>query len=424
LQRPQNLAFMLAVVALLGLAWRALYLVDRLAHASLSLERGHLLLSGLDTLTSVLWALIAGVVLLMVIAFVHYRSHVSERTAADKRPRAMAPGGASGGNAALPGDVSKLLQSSIDYEDASRVVQRCAAALFADCGGALYLVQESGKQLEIKTSWGKEAGSRASFEIGDCWALRRGEAYLAAGAADIPCAHVHQPPRSASLCVPVMAQGSVLGMLLLEEDAKAGILDSLRALAENFSNQIGLALANMKLQDTLRNLSVHDALTGLFSRRYMEESLNRELASALRKNRPLGVAICNLDGFSRCNGAFGRGAGDYALREIAQLIHKHIRASDIACRYGGDEIALVFPEAPLEGVVMRANQLREAVFALNLEHFGRPLGKISASFGVSLLPQHGRSSIQLLQAAERAVKSAKASGGNRVEVALARAEGV
>jgi diguanylate cyclase (GGDEF)-like protein len=414
---------MLAVAGLLGLAWRALYLADRLEHASASLDRAHLLLSDLDALTSVLWALTAGVVLLLVIALIHFRSHVSERTAADRRPHGMAAGGARGGNAALPGDVGRLLQSSIDYEDAFRVVQRCAEALFADCGGALYLVQESGEQLEIKASWGKGVGSRTSFQTGDCWALRSGEAYLAAGAADIPCAHMHQPPSSASLCVPVMAQGAVLGMLLLVEDAKAGILDSLRAPAENFSNQIGLALANMKLQDTLRNLSVHDPLTGLFSRRYMEESLHREVASAQRKSRPLGVAICNLDGFSRCNDRFGRGAGDFALREIAQLIHKHIRSSDIACRYGDDEIALVFPEAPLEGVVMRANQLREAVLALNLEHFGRSLGKISASFGVSLLPQHGRSSMQLLQAAERAVKSAKASGGNRVEVAPERAEG-
>jgi diguanylate cyclase (GGDEF)-like protein len=424
LQRPQNLAFVLVVAALFGITLRALYLADRLAQTSASVGRGDLLLSNLDALTSVLWTLMAGIVLLMVIAFVNYRSHVSQRPVTGAvSGRGRAPSGTSGGEAALLGDSSRLLQSSVNFEDAFRVVPRCAAALFAGWSGALYLLQEPGDKLEIKASWGRKAGSRSSFEAAECWALRRGEAYLAAGAAAIACAHMQQPLRSASLCVPIMAQGSVLGMLLLENDATGGIPDSLRPAAENFSGQIGLALANMKLQSTLRNLSVHDPLTGVFNRRYMEESLNREIASAQRKSRPLGVAICNLDRFSRFNDAFGRGAGDFALREIAQLIHKHIRSSDIACRYGGDEIALIFAEAPLEAVVMRANKLRETIFALDLEYFGRPLGKISASFGVALLPQHGKTSIHLLREAERAVKIAKTSGGNRVEIAPVRAEG-
>ena len=124
-----------------------------------------------------------------------------------------------------------------------------------------------------------------------------------------------------------------------------------------------------------------------------------------------------MDGFARFNETHGREAGDYALREIAQLMNARIRSSDIAARFAGGRIALVLPEAPLDGVLMRANHLREAVAALDLEHFGRALGKLSVSFGVALYPLHGNSAAELLRLADAALAKAKASGRNRVEVA-------
>ena len=357
----------------------------------------------------------AGNVLLLLLVALGGRGDTGARPAHGSGERQdSAPGTAS---PVLLDDMSRLLQSSIDYADAYQVVQRCAAGLFAGCSGALYLAEEPGGPLDLKQEWGRPAGSSSHFAAADCWALRRGEAYLAAGASDIACRHLREPRQAHSLCVPIMAQGSAVGILLLEDAAQSAALASVRALAKNFAGQIGLALANMKLQETLRNLSVRDPLTGLFNRRYMEESLTREISAARRKSRPLGVAICDLNQFTRFNATYGRDAGDYALREIAQLINKHIRASDIACRYGKDEIALILPEAPLEGVVMRTNQLREAIFALDLEHFGRRLEKISASFGVALFPHHGTSSGELLQQAALALASAREFGNNRVQVA-------
>ena len=372
----------------------------------------------LHDLKSAIWGVMAGIVLLLFLGFSKSRGNAPEHPAGEKESGASkAPPGITAGSAALLGDVSKLLQSSVGYDDAFQVVRRCAAGLFADCSGALYLAGEPGNPLGLRASWGKEVGSRSSFAPGDCWAIRRGEAYLAADQADIACAHLHQPIEAPSLCVPIVAQGSVLGVLLLEEGSATGALDSLRAVATSFSNQIGVALVNMKLQETVRNLAVLDPLTGLFNHRYMEASLKREIAAAQRNSRPLGVAICELNQFKRFNDIFGRDAAEFALREIALLISKHIRSSDIACRYDGDEIALIFPEAPREAIVMRINQLREAIFALSLEHFGRRLEKISASFGISLFPLHGKTTADLMRAAQVALASAGEFGSNRVEVA-------
>jgi len=405
--QPQNLAFAAVAVIVLGLNAFALDLAYRLATAGDALAQVSIALASAT----------AGNLLLLLLTFLRYCSQVRARPAPAQAESPRTAAGRETAGPALLEEMGKLLQSSTGYADAYRVVQTCATSVFADCSGALYLAVETGTQLELKVSWGKAAGSRANFEPAECWAIRRGEAYLTEGASDIACPHMQQPLAAPSLCVPVLGQGRVLGVLLLEDPARSGALGAVRAVAKSFANQIGLALANMQLQETLRNLSVRDPLTGLFNHRYMEESLKREIATAKRKSRPLGIALCDLNQFKRFNDTFGRDAGDYALRQVAELINKHIRSSDIACRYEQDEIVLVFPEAPLAGVVMRARQLREAIFAMHLEYFGKPLEKISVSFGVAVFPDHGNTSAELLHQAHCALALAKEFGNDRVQVA-------
>jgi len=440
-RKPQNLVLAAAVAALLGMTWLAFDLSGRVATsndaisaladaegegesaapAQSKMQRREALVrlraqlnEDLLQLKFAIGGAMAGNVLLLLFVVLGYREPVRAApapAAAQRRDRPDATG------PAPLEDMSRLLQSASDYADAYQVVQRCATGLFGACSGALYVAQEPAGHLELSAQWGQGTERCSHFAPTDCWAIRRGEAYLAAGSADLACAHLRRPPLAPSLCVPVMGQGTVLGVLLLEDYAQSGVLASMRAAARQFAGQIGLALANMRLRDTLRNLSVRDPHTSLFNRRYMEESLNREIATAQRKSRPLAVAICELNQFERFKASFGGDAGDYALREIAQLISKQIRSSDIACRYGKAEIALVFPEAPLEGVLMRANQLREAIFALELEHFGRRLDHLSVCIGVALFPQHGRTSAELLRQAEAALAGAKVIGNDRVQLA-------
>jgi len=192
-----------------------------------------------------------------------YARNIGERPARDRQlrdDREASTGGASGDGGFFV-DVNRLMQVSASYEDAFAMVRRRAAAAFADCSGALYLMRKPGDNLEMKMSWGEEVGCGDCFATAECRVMRSGVTQFAA--ADMACAQRRQSLRGASLCLPIEAQGTVLGVLMLQEGASAGSLDSLRPVAEYFADNVGLALANMKLRDTLRRMSGRDPLAQL-----------------------------------------------------------------------------------------------------------------------------------------------------------------
>jgi diguanylate cyclase (GGDEF)-like protein len=155
----------------------------------------------------------------------------------------------------------------------------------------------------------------------------------------------------------------------------------------------------------------------LFNRRYMEESLEREIHRAARRQSSLGVVMLDLDRFKGFNDAFGHAAGDTLLRELGAFLRGHLRGEDIACRYGGEEFTLILPDADLEQTRMRAEQLRHGIRHLTVQHHGQTLAAITLSLGVAAYPEHGTSSDEILSAADAALYAAKAEGRDRVTVA-------
>ena len=188
-------------------------------------------------------------------------------------------------------------------------------------------------------------------------------------------------------------------------------------LAITMAEHIAMALSNLKLHETLRSQSIRDPLTGLFNRRFMEESLELELRRAGRNQRPLGVIMLDLDQFKHFNDTYGHEAGDTLLRELGTLLQGNIRGEDIACRYGGEEFTLILPEGNADVVQQRANALREAIKHLDVEHRNLPIGRVTASMGVALFPEHGRTGQALLQAADAALYRSKDLGRDRVTLA-------
>jgi diguanylate cyclase (GGDEF)-like protein len=321
-------------------------------------------------------------------------------------------------NLSLMGEMTSLLQACSDADESLDVICQYAARLLNTDSGALFLFRESRNQVELSVSWGEESKSDVIFQPEDCWALRRGELHVLDHTThSIACRHLQDWGDICSVCVPIVAHGNVMGTLYLENHHNREIRLDERNLAHNLANQIALAMSSIKLRDTLRNLSVRDPLTGLFNRRYMEESLQREIATAKRKNRPLGLAILDLDHFKTFNDTFGHDAGDLLLREVGSVLSKNSRAGDIACRFGGEEFVMIFPEASPNIVMQLTNQLRETIYSMQLQHFGRSLGQVSASFGVASFPEHGNTTEDLLRAADKALYRAKATGRNRVEMA-------
>jgi len=183
------------------------------------------------------------------------------------------------------------------------------------------------------------------------------------------------------------------------------------------TDRVGPALANLKLRDTLRELALRDALTGLYNRRYLDDVLNRELHRAQRNGKPVAVVMIDIDHFKHFNDKYGHDAGDFVLSALARAITKSIRPSDIACRYGGEELVVVLAEANLECARARAEQMRLAIRDTHLTHLGQTLPAPTASFGVAVSPANGMTPADLLKAADQALYRAKEEGRDRVCVA-------
>ena len=173
-----------------------------------------------------------------------------------------------------------------------------------------------------------------------------------------------------------------------------------------------LTQANRRLHDE----AMHDALTGLYNRRYWAESFERELRRARRGGELLGLMIIDIDHFKRCNDTFGHAAGDRVLCAIAKYMQSQTRGEDILCRYGGEEFVLVQAQASAEAVLQRAEKFRLGVQGLEIEHDGRHVGPVTLSIGIAIFPDHGADGQALLQAADEALYRAKQSGRNRVEM--------
>jgi diguanylate cyclase (GGDEF)-like protein/PAS domain S-box-containing protein len=175
--------------------------------------------------------------------------------------------------------------------------------------------------------------------------------------------------------------------------------------------------ALLKSQALLREQSVRDYLTGLFNRRYMEETLERELLRAARRQLSLGIIMLDVDEFKHFNDIYGHAAGDVILRELGSLLLRHVRGEDIACRYGGDEFILIMPDATREVTRERAGLVCESAAMFHLQFEGHTLAPVTLSLGVAVFPENGSTSTGVLRAVDAALYRAKHNGRGRVMVA-------
>jgi diguanylate cyclase (GGDEF)-like protein len=214
-----------------------------------------------------------------------------------------------------------------------------------------------------------------------------------------------------------MVQGETLGVLSLVDNAtqKGGHPPGLKQLAVSVGETIKLSLSNLKLRDELRQQAIQDPLTGLFNRRYLDETLPRELDRAQRQGAPLCVVMLDIDGFKKFNDSFGHGPGDLLLREFANVLRERLRKSDISCRYGGDEFVLVMPDSSIADARERVEQIRILLKGLQKKHLGtQSLDLITISAGIAHMPEHGKTKNELLRAADEALYSAKDAGRDRI----------
>jgi diguanylate cyclase (GGDEF)-like protein len=267
------------------------------------------------------------------------------------------------------------------------------------------------------TTWGEKTDGDGVFAPDDCWALRRGRPHPEDGNEAFVCRHVARDASSSAhpLCLPLMAQGTMLGTLAIS--SATPLTDDARGTAIAASEQVSLAIANLRLQETLRTQSLRDPLTNLFNRRYLEVSLARDLARSIRRSQPLAVLMIDVDHFKTFNDTHGHEAGDAVLASLGELLASLSRNEDVACRYGGEEFTLVLQEADAALALDRAEEIRRAAGTIDVRVRRQAVGAISVSIGIASYPQHGDTPDQLLKRADRALYTAKNQGRNRVCVA-------
>lgn len=309
--------------------------------------------------------------------------------------------------------VSSLLQTCNTRDEVCQVVTRWAGDLFAGQSGYLALQRAGRSELEPVAYWGSASHVAASFSPHECWAIRRGQQHeVTDPAQDLACRHFSEQPSTGYLCIPLTVQGEFLGLLCLIGAVATSTDHGLgrRNLALTFGEAIKLSLFNLDLQDKLRQQATRDPLTGLFNRRYLEDSLDRELHLARRQHTSLGIAMLDLDRFKQFNDTFGHDAGDLLLQQVGRVFKTELRQSDIACRYGGEEFVLVFPGSATVDTSRRVEEIRRKIRGLSIRHDGRNLGEITVSAGIATAPEHGKTAAALIAAADDALYAAKRNG--------------
>jgi diguanylate cyclase (GGDEF)-like protein/PAS domain S-box-containing protein len=320
-------------------------------------------------------------------------------------------------------EMGDLLQSCHEVEEAYQVFDQFIPQLFPATGGVLYVFENNDGSLEAVSTWGGNNEEALQINREDCWALRRGRPHRV----DDPqkgllCPHAQISAGQSSLCLPMVAQSESIGLLHIYfslDSCPEGLdytewLDNHENLAITLADQIGMALANLKMHKILSEQVNHDPLTGLFNQKYLQEALQREIHRSIRKEEPLSLLIVDLDHMSEINARYGQEAGNEVLATAAKFLKGHLRPGEMACRYHGDVFMLIFPDVACEAAWQRAEELREEFKLLRVERQDKVIEPMTLSIGIATYPEQGKDNEDLLHAVEAALSLAKSGGYDRV----------
>ncbi len=296
--------------------------------------------------------------------------------------------------------MTQRLQGCDTMDDLKDVVQRFVPEITPGLAGRLYLLDRQRNMVVEACGWQNPGHSRAEFSALAC----------------LPCDHVDRSDAAApidTLCLPLTAQRETLGLLYFEAPAgNPGALSGPEIYLDMLAENIGLAIANLQLRETLREMALADPLTGLSNRRQLDQLLGIQIAQAERLGQDLGCLMIDVDHFKRFNDVHGHDAGDMVLREVGKVLAGVTRDAGLAFRYGGEEFMLLLPGLSVEAAAERAEEIRTRVAALALGSEAGNMGPVTVSIGVAITPLHCPPD-RLVRTADAALLRAKAMGRDR-----------
>ncbi|KGP63837.1 hypothetical protein EP47_12480 [Legionella norrlandica] len=216
--------------------------------------------------------------------------------------------------------------------------------------------------------------------------------------------------RQTSLCIPLMAQNEIFGLLFIYRGS-----ERFNTLIPVIAETISLAIANIKLKELLHTQSIRDPLTGLLNRRFLDEYIIKQIGQSKRTKASITLIMVDVDNFKNVNDTFGHETGDYVLSCLGNLFLSLVREGDLICRYGGEEFLFVLPNCDLESAKIAAESIRNEVHKMRIVIEGA-VSNITISLGVSIYPSDGSSLKELIDAADQALYVAKKKGKNRAIV--------
>jgi diguanylate cyclase (GGDEF)-like protein len=219
------------------------------------------------------------------------------------------------------------------------------------------------------------------------------------------------------LYVPLVIQGVNTGLLIVDNMlSQQKIEESEFAMFKSFAGQIALVVDNVKLFDKVEELSLYDELTKLPLRRYFQERFQEEFYRAERFKQPMALIWADIDYFKQINDTYGHQIGDKVLKEVSRVIMSNLRKIDFPCRYGGDEIIILSPQATGEEARRLAQRLLAEIkdmripVAFSKEKFV----KVSLSIGIATFPNDSNIGEDLLQKADEALYWVKSHGRGNI----------
>jgi len=320
-------------------------------------------------------------------------------------------------------ELTNLISSVLELDRLLRTILDLLRSFFSYWDVAIYLMSEDGQELILKSYVGYEFEEKT--EVKPLKVGKDGiQGIVAATGKPLNIGDVRLfPIRSvcgkdvkSELAVPIKKGNKIMGVLDIQSPKLNAFDDEDVRTLEMFAPHIAIAIDNAQLYEKMRELAITDGMTGLYNYRHFMQTLHRELNRALRFGHPLVLMMLDIDDFKIYNDTLGHPAGDEALKAVANIMLKSVRAEiDFPARYGGEEFAIILPEIDKKKAARIAERIRKRVEAIELPGLDKlPLKKLSVSIGLASAPEDGESPARLIKSADQALYRAKCEGKNRV----------
>ncbi len=311
----------------------------------------------------------------------------------------------------------KQILKNRPFPEVVEALEKSLPELFPKAAGILYMYGGVQTELHKILAFGDYVISDDTIMPAECASFNAGDIVVTnftTGEFTGGCTHLHHHPQGISFCAPIEGLEEHFGILCIQIDKipEGESLDFWKAKVSIVSATFGLYVANQNLNLRFQQHSIRDPLTGLFNRRYMEESLRREVSAARRHGTPIGIIMMYPDAIDGINKEKGRHAVEQLLWELGQRLPGFIRTEDIPCRFDGNVLCVILPGADSKITLERAERIRREISQLQIA-YGDGILSTRLSLGVSVMPDHAQDEGGLIYSAQMALQLAMDNGGNR-----------